>query len=162
MLGLGQTGHQDDYCAQHPSMSTSYLRCMSAKNVQTSLPTEKKMRKIRWRLCTSPIPSYASRGRRGLATLCVSTNSPFSQVRHIRTCFQHWRGGLATLCVSTNFPYRGAEDLSIFHNHGSALALRSNKEPERVEWFLFKGAICDSFLAQIRCLDVVVVSRLCY
>lgn len=41
---------------------------------------------------------------------------------------------------------------NVLHNHGSALALRSNKEPGRVEWFLFKGAICDSFLAQIRCL----------
>lgn len=41
---------------------------------------------------------------------------------------------------------------NVLHNNGSALALRSNREPGRVEWFVFNGVIHDSFLAQILCI----------
>jgi hypothetical protein len=41
---------------------------------------------------------------------------------------------------------------NVLHNNGSALALRSNKEPGRVEWFVFNGAIHERFLAQILCI----------
>ena len=42
---------------------------------------------------------------------------------------------------------------NVLHNNGSALALRSNREPGRVEWFVFNGVIHDSFLAQILCIN---------
>jgi hypothetical protein len=41
---------------------------------------------------------------------------------------------------------------NVLHGHGSALALRSNTETGKVEWFIFDGAIHDSFLAQIICI----------
>lgn len=41
---------------------------------------------------------------------------------------------------------------NIFRSHGSALALRSNRNTGEVEWFVFDGAIHDSVLAQMLCI----------
>jgi hypothetical protein len=41
---------------------------------------------------------------------------------------------------------------NVLRNNGSALALRSNTNPGRVEWFVFNGAIHEKFLAQILCI----------
>ncbi|KAF1358565.1 hypothetical protein EJ07DRAFT_179787 [Lizonia empirigonia] len=38
---------------------------------------------------------------------------------------------------------------NILHGHGCALALRSQQEPGRVEWFVFSGPIDQNFLSQI-------------
>ncbi|KAJ4991543.1 hypothetical protein SVAN01_02924 [Stagonosporopsis vannaccii] len=38
---------------------------------------------------------------------------------------------------------------SILHGNGSALALRSNKKAGKVEWFVFRGPIHETFLSQI-------------
>lgn len=42
---------------------------------------------------------------------------------------------------------------SILHGHGSALALRSDENTGRVEWYIFSEAIHDSLLSQIVCKE---------
>ncbi|KAH6621916.1 hypothetical protein C7974DRAFT_414598 [Boeremia exigua] len=42
---------------------------------------------------------------------------------------------------------------SVFHGHGSALALRSDQASKTVEWFVFSGPFHDIFLSQIICTN---------
>lgn len=38
---------------------------------------------------------------------------------------------------------------NILHGHGSALAIRSEQEPGRVEWFIFSGPVDETFLSRL-------------